>query len=350
MRIGRPLRAVLVALALGSGLLAAPGSSVPVASGVGPRPDCRLDDIFTEPRGYDDWEITLVDWILTLGPDYKPPDLVSVSKADVAGGGLIREVAIDDLKAMAAAARKNGSPIKVLSPYRGYKQQVDLFRSYAGANGQNFEDAITFSARPGHSEHQTGLTIDFGSIGDTGLTSNWEVTRAGGWMAKNAWKYGWLMSYPDGKDALVCYHYEPWHYRYVGRELAAKIHDSGLTIREYLWANYTQVDAACVALPAPTVGPKTKPKPRSCALTAPSPTASPGEPAAPSTSGGSPSVPTSGPSTGGAPLPSPGATAAPSPAGSLDRAMPIGVALVALVVVMLGFVLWRSSRRRARYR
>ena len=147
---------------------------------------------------------------------------------------------------------------------RSYKQQVSLFKSYAGADYHNFDSAITYSARPGHSEHQTGLTIDFGSIGDTGLTSNWEVTKAGGWMAKNAWKYGWLMSYPNGKKDLVCYRYEPWHYRYVGRDLAAKIHESGLTIREYLWANYTQLDPACIALPAPKI--ITPGVPRSCAF------------------------------------------------------------------------------------
>ena len=235
MRFGRPLRVLLLAVVLGPTLLAVPSTSPPPALGVGALPDCRLDDILTEPRGYDDWEVTLVDWILTLGPKYRPRDLVSVSRADVAGGGMIREVAIDDLRAMAEAARDNGTPIKVLSPFRGYKQQIELFYSYAGRDLANFEDAINYSARPGHSEHQTGLTIDFGSIGDTGLTSNWEETPAGGWMAKNAWKYGWLMSYPDGEKDQVCYRYEPWHYRYVGREAAAVIHERGITLRRYLW-------------------------------------------------------------------------------------------------------------------
>ena len=110
--------------------------------------------------------------------------------------------------------------------------------------GLRLREAITFSARPGHSEHQLGLTIDFVAVGDTGLTSNWEATPTGAWMAQNAWKYGWLMSYPKGKKALTCYSYEPWHYRYVGRDLAEKIHDSGLTTREYLWANFTQVDVS----------------------------------------------------------------------------------------------------------
>ena len=362
MRFARPLPALLLAAVLGPGVLVvagegprlggdAPllaGEAPPLALAVGQLPDCRLDDILTEPRDYDDWETTLVDWILTLGSKYRPKDLVSVREGGVAGGGLIRAVVIDDLRAMADAAEENGTPLVAWSPYRSYKQQVELFNGYAGWTGErytNFDEAITFSARPGHSEHQTGLTIDFVAVGDTGLTSNWEVTRTGGWMARNAWKYGWLMSYPEGKADAVCYRYEPWHYRYVGRELAAKIHDSGLTIREYLWANHTQVDPACVALPPPKL--VTPGDPRSCALPAPSPTLAPSPlPATevPASTAGQSSAPGS---TAG-----PGATAAPSPspAGALDRAMPIGIALVVAVVAMLAVVRWQSSRRAARYR
>jgi D-alanyl-D-alanine carboxypeptidase len=342
----RFVRSLVAALVLGAALTAAPATDPAPVRGIGPLPDCRIDDILTEPRGYDDWPITQVDWILTLGPDYKPPDLVSVSSANVAGGGLIRKVAIDDLRAMAAAARKNGSPIKVLSPFRSYKQQVSLFKSYAGADYHNFDSAITYSARPGHSEHQTGLAIDFGSVGDTQLTSNWEVTRAGGWMAKNAWKYGWLMSYPDGKKDLVCYRYEPWHYRYVGRDLAAKIHESGLTIREYLWANYTQVDPACVALPAPKV--KTPGEPRSCAFAEASPSAPP--PTAVPTAMGSPAAPSGASSA--AVAASPGASAGPSsPAGTLlglDPGVLIASGLLVVAAIALAYSVRRARPSRGR--
>jgi D-alanyl-D-alanine carboxypeptidase len=342
----RFVRTLAAAVLLGTMFVAVPAADPAPVRGVGPLPDCRLDDIFTEPRSYDDWAITQVDWILTLGADYKPPDLVSVSTANVAGGGLIRKVAIADLRAMADAARKNGSPIKVLSPFRSYKQQVALFKSYAGSDYHNFDSAITYSARPGHSEHQTGLGIDFGSIGDTGLTSNWEVTKAGGWMAKNAWKYGWLMSYPDGKKDLVCYRYEPWHYRYVGRDLAAKIHDSALTIREYLWANYTQVDPACVALPAPKV--VTPGVPRSCAFAAASPSAPPPT-TLPPTALASTALPSGASGAPGAPS-SPGASAGPTaPTGHLlgvDPALIVAGGL--LVVALVGLVYSvRRARRRA---
>jgi zinc D-Ala-D-Ala carboxypeptidase len=231
-------RTLGAAVAIGAALVAVPAASPQAAVGLGPLPACRLDDILTVPRGYDDWRVTLVDWILTVGPDYKPSDLVSVSNAGLTGGGQIRAVAFDDLKAMATAARANGTPLGNVSSFRSYKTQVALFNSYV--EGSGFKKAITFSARPGHSEHQLGLVVDFSAAGSTDFVSGADPT--GRWLARNAWKYGWLLSYPNGKKAVVCYRYEPWHYRYVGRELAKAIHDSGLTIREYLWSHYTTVD------------------------------------------------------------------------------------------------------------
>jgi D-alanyl-D-alanine carboxypeptidase len=221
---------------------------------------------------------------------------------------------------------------------------VAIFRSYAGGSDySNLDSAVTFSARPGHSEHQTGLTIDFGSIGDTGLNKEWESTRAGGWMASNAWKFGWLMSYPNGKKDVVCYRYEPWHYRYVGREMAAKIHDSGLTIREYLWANYTQVDPACVALPPPKL--TTPGVPRSCAFPAaselPSPSATSTAEASPTFTGSpeaSPAIPLS--------------TAAPAAANAffgIEPSTAIG-GFVVLALVSVAFAAWWQARRRRRRR
>jgi zinc D-Ala-D-Ala carboxypeptidase len=347
----RALLRVAVVGAMVASAIVAPLSAPSPARGVGPLPDCRLDDILTEPRGYDDWEVTLVDWILTLGPSYRPPDLVSVRDGGVAGSGLIRAVVIDDLKAMAAAAEANGTPLVAWSPFRGYRQQRTLFDGYAGWNGTrytNFDSAVTFSARPGHSEHQTGLTIDFVAVGDTGLTSNWEVTPTGGWMARNAWKYGWLMSYPKGKADVVCYRYEPWHYRYVGREMAEKIHESGLTIREYLWANHTQVDPACVALPPPEL--VTPGKPRSCAFPAPSPTAAP---TATPTATATP-VLTAGPASPGTPAspdPTPGSSAPPGePTGFFGVGPAAAVGLLAITLAVAGFLAWRGMNRPGRSR
>jgi D-alanyl-D-alanine carboxypeptidase len=98
--------------------------------------------------------------------------------------------------------------------------------------------ALLGSARPGHSEHQLGTTIDVTSLGAglPWLMWDWGTTSAGRWMRLNAWRYGFVMSYPaKGSPARTCYRYEPWHFRYVGKEMAAAVRASGLTLREYLW-------------------------------------------------------------------------------------------------------------------
>jgi LAS superfamily LD-carboxypeptidase LdcB len=213
----------------------------------------------TVPRDYDSWSTTLVDWLLKVSRRYEPPDLVPVGEAGIAGPGYIRAVAIDDLRAMTRAAARNGTPIAVNSPYRSYADQVASFNGWVNVDG--YDDAITYSQRPGHSEHQLGLTIDFMTLGGgSALQGDWATTPSGKWMAENAWKYGWLMSYPlsdDGElfNPRTCFHYEPWHYRYLGRAEARKVHSSGLTIREYLWKHYTMVDPRTgepLATPAPT--------------------------------------------------------------------------------------------------
>jgi D-alanyl-D-alanine carboxypeptidase len=183
---------------------------------------------------------------------------------------------------MGDAARKNGTPIGSWSAYRSYDQQVALFNGYVKAYG--YDNAKEFSQRPGHSEHQLGLVIDFMASGANGMLSGSSAT--GKWMAANSWKYGWILSYPPSKtdpshlwNQTVCFRYEAWHYRYFGRDLAKKIHDSGLTVREYLWENYTTVDVTTGRpLPSPTAG------------NAPTPTssASPGATATLSAVGGSP--------------------------------------------------------------
>ncbi|MEO5703449.1 MAG: M15 family metallopeptidase [Candidatus Limnocylindrales bacterium] len=319
----RLIRVLSAATMLAAGLLTVPAASPRPAAAIGPLPECRLEDHLTSPLGYDDWATTLVDWNLSVGKDYAPPDLVSVRTGDVAGGGNVRRVVITDLKAMAAAAKKNGTPLVAWSPYRSYSQQEKLFNGYV--KGYGYDSAINFSARPGHSEHQLGLTIDFVAVGDDGLTSNWEVTKTGAWMAKNAWKYGWLMSYPKGKQEVVCYSYEPWHYRYVGVELAKKIHDSGLTPREYLWANFTQLDTTFQPVPTPT--PEATPTP------SPSPTPVPLIPSAIASGAGST----------GAPAASPPPT---SPAGSwLGFDPAVVLAGIVMVLASIGLVV---AVRRAR--
>jgi len=283
MRHMTSLRAIAAAVVLATGLLGVPASAPPAVLGLGPLPDCRLDDILTIPRGYADYQYTLVDWILSVGKSYVPPDLVNVRTTGLAGSGLVRKVAFTDLKAMATAAKAAGAPIGSWSAYRSYATQVALFNSYA--KGYGTAAAVRFSARPGHSEHQLGLAIDFMSAGGgSPMGGDWATTRAGAWMSKHAWEYGWVLSYPKGKTGVTCYNYEPWHYRYLGREVAAKVHASGQTIREYLWENYTAVDPTTgQPLPTPTL------EPSPTASTAPSPSSA--ESASPSTPSPASSLP-----------------------------------------------------------
>ncbi|HET7181958.1 MAG TPA: D-alanyl-D-alanine carboxypeptidase family protein, partial [Candidatus Limnocylindrales bacterium] len=182
--------------------------------------------------------------------------------------------------------------------------------------------------------------IDFAAAGSTKFVN--EATATGKWLAKHGWEFGWLMSYPKGKTDVTCYRYEPWHYRYLGRDLAKKIHDSGLTIREYLWANFTQVDPACVALPPPPL--VTPGVPRSCAFADASPSAPPVSPPAPPSAGTSPAAPMATAVSEATPNP----TAPPdaAPAGASAAIGIVALMVVALVVIGGFLVLQRRGPRR----
>ena len=260
-RFAGPARAGTLAAALllaASALLGLGGTPGPVR-GMGPLPACRYDDILTSPRHYADWPVTLVDTILRVPKDYVPPDLVDVSEADIGGNGRLRAVLIDDLREMAAAAKAADAPIAIQSAYRSYETQQEVFADWVEVHGR--ERALQLSARPGHSEHQLGIGVDFKTAGGGDpFTGDWQLTAAGKWTKAHAWEYGFVMSYPRGKLDVTCYVFEPWHFRYVGRELAASIHGSGLAPREYLWANFTTtVVPAQTPKPGRTVQPTETP-------------------------------------------------------------------------------------------
>lgn len=309
----------VAALAAG---LAIPGVVARPVHALGPLPSCDLGDVYTVPRGYDDWSVTLVDRLLRVEADYVPPDLVKLSDVGLPGGGYIRAVAVDDTKAMLKSARAAGAPIGIWSPYRSFKEQTQIFNGYVAQNG--FDSAITYSQVPGHSEHQLGLGVDFMSAGGGNpLPGDWAKTPAGAWMAKNAWKYGWVLSYPRGEGGTrwndkSCFRYEPWHYRYLGRDVAAKVKASGLTIREYLWANHTQLDR--------------KGKPVVTATPTQTPTVTP-------TTSASSATPMPTPSTSATSIPrSASATASPTTVSAAPSSAPSRVGPFALVAGGLGLV------------
>ncbi len=202
-----------------------------------PLPACAYQDLPTPFAGYGDWHRTLVDTILMLPSSYAPGDLVDSGTTGLNTGYALRAHVGADLRAMAAAARAAGRPLQVVSAYRSHATQKVTFDHWVAVGG--YEQALRTSARPGHSEHQLGTTFDFTSAGGRPPWeySDWATTPAGAWMAANAWRYGFVMSYPRNSFAKVCYDYEPWHYRYIGRDAAAQVRASGLTLREWLWLN-----------------------------------------------------------------------------------------------------------------
>ena len=199
-------------------------------------PACKVGDKRTRYIKKKEWKKTLLDTKLRLPRSYKPWDLVSVKRANIAGSGKVRKKMIADLKALGQAARRAGKPLAVRSAWRSYDYQKALFDSYVRTYGRT--QALKFSARPGHSEHQLGTTVDFTVGPGVPLSTKFGDSPSGKWLARNGWKYGFIMSYPKGMRKWSCYGYEPWHWRYFGRDVAKKIHQSGQVPRRYLWENF----------------------------------------------------------------------------------------------------------------
>jgi len=205
----------VVAISLAAAMAAAVGLAVkvgpPVPAGL---PACTVGEQPVEAGDYADWASTLLDPSHTLGPTYRPPDLVRA----VVGGQVVklREFVLEPLTDTVDAAAADGVALDVTSSYRSYEFQQRLVTENPGKG-----DLI---ALPGHSEHQLGTTVDL-SGGDE-------------WLAQNAARFGFVLSFPAGRSpTLTCYSSEPWHYRYFGLERAQAIAASGLSPREWLWTH-----------------------------------------------------------------------------------------------------------------
>jgi zinc D-Ala-D-Ala carboxypeptidase len=175
----------------------------------------------------------MLDTELSLSSSYVPPGLVSTTRAGFGEALLVRRLVIKDLAAFRAAAEAAGLPIGIAASYRSYQQQGQLFDERKAQFG--YDVAVRKTARPGHSEHQLGTTLDFKTKGAPDVDQVWGSSPTGMWVADNAWRFGFVQSYPRNERDITCYSYEPWHFRYVGRTMAALVHDSGLTLREFLW-------------------------------------------------------------------------------------------------------------------
>lgn len=159
------------------------------------------------------------DGILIINKKYGVPK-------DYAPG--VNEEANEKAQQLIAAMQQNGLAVgQTTSNFRDYDYQASLYNNYVNAYGQQAAD--TFSARPGFSEHQSGLAFDLTDPSGQLLTSKKEAA----WLRDNAWQYGFIVRYPEGKEAITGYQPEPWHVRYIG-ERAREIKDSGLTLEEFL--------------------------------------------------------------------------------------------------------------------
>ncbi|MUV38374.1 Zinc D-Ala-D-Ala carboxypeptidase [Lentibacillus sp. JNUCC-1] len=193
----------------------------------------RGTPVITNP--YD--QLALVNKSHALPADYTPIDLkvpdVRFPFEEDLPKKKMRIVAADALEDLFKAAEKAGHTLYAQSGYRAYDTQVRLFNNYAEKHGE--EAANNFSARPGESEHQSGLTMDITSESvNFRLVTDFGKTPEGQWVKEHAADFGFIIRYPKGKEDITQYQYEPWHLRYVGKQAAQQLRESGQTLDQYL--------------------------------------------------------------------------------------------------------------------
>lgn len=166
--------------------------------------------------------------------EYRPADLESISVLYANEEKYLRKVAKEAFEKLSQDALDLGYSVVAVSAYRSYEYQEKLYDYYVKTKGKQYADNC--SARPGHSEHQSGLSLDVqGSNQDY---DEFEASLEFNWMKSHAHEYGFILRYPKGKEAITGFKYEPWHYRYVGVDIATYLYENELTLEEYI-ANFT---------------------------------------------------------------------------------------------------------------
>lgn len=190
-------------------------------------------------------------WVLVnkarpLNPrTYSPPGLVAATGS----GHLLRPMPARQLRRLFNGAAAAGHRLVLVSGYRSYHQQARLYNYYVNLYGRAYANRI--SARPGYSEHQTGLTADVGLPGgQCALSTCFGSTPAGRWVAAQAHRYGFIIRYPRGYERVTGYAYEPWHLRFVGPSLAARMRTAKLPTLEHVFPESQQRRARLAAPPA----------------------------------------------------------------------------------------------------
>lgn len=184
----------------------------------------------TKPSENLNTNLILVNKYNYLTEDYVPENLEDLDTTYARSGMQLVSEAKEAFETLAENAKEDNMTIIAMSSYRSYDYQVDLYNKYVETDGK--EAADTYSARAGFSEHQTGLAVDIYN-GDLPYTS-FEETEEFEWMQENAYKYGFILRFPEDKTDITGYEYESWHYRYVGKEVAKYIHDNNSTLEEYI--------------------------------------------------------------------------------------------------------------------
>ncbi|AZN43603.1 D-alanyl-D-alanine carboxypeptidase family protein [Paenibacillus albus] len=181
--------------------------------------------------------LVLVNKKRELDSTYTPKDLV-VAKVTFSFSGTspkqqLRAIAAQALEKLFAGAEKDNIKLAAVSGYRSYASQKSIFDNYARKNGE--DEANTFSAHPGQSEHQTGLAMDVSSASvNYNLDESFGESKEGKWLAAHAADYGFIIRYEQGKEGLTGYMYEPWHIRYVGVVVAQQVKKNNETLEQFL--------------------------------------------------------------------------------------------------------------------
>ena len=203
-------------------------------------PNTSYDDVIAiiNVKANTDWYSTISDSDLTkenlilvnkfhsLSSEYEIEDLTEMNVAYAYSGKSIKSEVYSAFKSLSNAAKKQGLTIIATNTYRSYSAQEKTYNTIKSSNGREYAD--NYAARPGHSEHQTGLAIDVNTISDS-----FAYTNEYKWLKENAYKYGYILRYPKEYTNLTGYKFEPWHYRYVGVDIASYIHNHNITYDEY---------------------------------------------------------------------------------------------------------------------
>lgn len=191
----------------------------------------RDNDFYTNTKKTDieKKELMLVNKYNYLEENYAPENVIDISIRYAYDDNKTTEEALEYYKIMKEAADKEGMKLVISSGYRTYKEQEETYEYYKEIKGE--ENIEGYAARPGFSEHQTGLAFDILKLG-VGTTS-FDKTEEFTWLENNSYKYGFILRYPKDKENITGYDYESWHYRYVGVTAATKIHNENITFDEY---------------------------------------------------------------------------------------------------------------------